>query len=205
MMNGAQLPVLVPGWTVKDWDPMDSFEFNKIAGAVLSALLIAFGSSTLFEIMGSGHASHDKPGYQLEVKAAAASAGGKTAAPQFDAAQVVALVATADAGAGAGVFARCKSCHLTEKSGRSLPTGPNLWGVVGRRIGTAATYDKYSPAFKGQDGAWDYASLAKYLHNPRDYIPNNRMSFAGIKDTAQLASLIAYLRSLADTPAPLPN
>lgn len=184
---------------------MDSLEFNKIAGAVLSALLLAFGSGTLLDIFTAGHASHEKPGYELEVKTAAASGpAGQAAGPTFDPAKIVAMIAKADPAVGAGVFARCKSCHLTDKSGKALPTGPNLWGVVGRNVG-GSSYERYSPAMKNHGGTWEYDSLAKYLHNPRDFVPNNRMSFAGVKDDAQLASLIAYLRTLSDSPKALPN
>ena len=185
---------------------MDSFEFNKIAGGVLAALLLAFGSGTVIEIFGgSGHGDHDKVGYKLEVKAAAADGGAaKPAKAAFDPAKVVAQVAKADAGAGAGVFARCKSCHSIDKSGKSTPTGPNLWGIVGRKMGGSSTFTRYSSVFKGKDGKWDYKSLVGYLRDPRGFLPGNRMSFAGIKDEGQLASLIAYLRTLSDKPAPLP-
>jgi cytochrome c len=185
---------------------MDSFEFNKIAGAVLSALLVAFGSSTLIYEMKIGQAKTDKAGYTLDVKVASSDPGAaKEAPPAFDAARVVAQIAKADPAAGAGVYARCKSCHLVDKSGRSTPAGPNLWDIIGRNRASVATYTNYSSAMKGKEGTWTYESLANYLHNPRGYIPNNRMSFAGIKDEGQLASLIAYLRTLSDTPKPLPN
>ncbi|MFM1813767.1 MAG: hypothetical protein RLZ98_462 [Pseudomonadota bacterium] len=185
---------------------MDSFEFNKIAGAVLSALLVAFGSGTLLEVLGAGDSSYEKPGYELEVQTAAATTdAGKPEAAAFDPAKVVSMVAQTDPKVGAGVFARCKSCHSVDKSGKSTPTGPNLWGVVGRKVGGQASYDKYSSALKAKDATWDYKLLAEYIHNPRATIPGNRMSFAGLKDEGQLAGLIAYLRTLSDNPPALPN
>jgi cytochrome c len=54
-------------------------------------------------------------------------------------------------------------------------------------------------------GKWDFAHLATYLNNPRTTVPNNRMAFPGIKDNAELADLLAYLRTLSDSPVPLPN
>ncbi len=187
---------------------MDSFEFNKIAGAVLAALLLIFGTATLLDIAGGGHGpghgDHDKVGYKLEVDRTASAAKPGKKAPAFDPASVVKLIAKADPKVGAGVFGRCKACHLVDKSGRSLPTGPNLWGIVGRKIAAGATYKRYSPAFKKQSGEWTYERLVQYLRDPRGFIPGNRMSFAGIRDATELAGLIAYLRTLSDKPVPLP-
>ena len=85
---GEQNKLAAPSLILKGWGPMDSFEFNKIAGAVLSALLIAFGSSTLIELMGAQHSGHEKPGYELEVKTASADpgAGASAASPRAPAA-----------------------------------------------------------------------------------------------------------------------
>ena len=42
------------------------------------------------------------------------------------------------------------------------------------------------------------------LANPRGYIPGTAMSFAGLSRDQQRADVIAYLRTLADSPKPLP-
>jgi hypothetical protein len=52
---------------------------------------------------------------------------------------------------------------------------------------------------------WDYEHLAAYLHDPKGAIPGNKMAFPGIKDNAELADVIVYLRKLSDNPAPLPQ
>jgi cytochrome c len=58
---------------------------------------------------------------------------------------------------------------------------------------------------KGKGGTWDWAHLATYLHNPREAVSGNRMAFPGVKDNAELADLLAYLRTISDAPVALPN
>ena len=90
-----------------------------------------------------------------------------------------------------------------DKGGKAL-VGPNLYGVVGRDIASNADFPKYSAALKGQKGPWTLDKLAAYLHDPRAAIPGNQMAFAGVKNNADLANLVLYLRSLSDSPVPLP-
>jgi cytochrome c len=186
---------------------MDTFEFNKIAGASLAALLLAFGGGTIADIFtGSGHGGdqHAKPGYVLPVTA---SKGGATpaAAPEaFSFAKVAPLLKTASAENGADVFKRCTACHTPQKGGKP-GTGPNLWGIVGRDIASSPDFPRYSPAMKGHKGNWTLEELAKYVHDPRGTVPGNQMAFAGIKSNEELADLLAYLNTLSDSPKPLPN
>ena len=182
---------------------MDTWEFNKIAGAVLSALLVAFGSSTVLEILSQSHAAH-KPGYELPFQAPAESASSASTEKPFSFSEVAPLLKSASAESGQVVFKRCTACHTPEKDGPAR-VGPNLWGVVGRDVASSSSFPRYSPAMKGKKGKWDFESLGNYLHDPRGYIPGNQMSFAGVKDNQELADLLAYLRTQSDSPAPLPN
>ena len=116
---------------------------------------------------------------------------------------VVALVAKATPANGQEVFRACQACHTVEKGG-GVKTGPNLFGIVGRKVGGVAGF-QYSPDFTGKTTSWTYEELAKFLHNPKGYAPNTKMVFRGVEDPAELADLISYLRSLADSPAPLPK
>jgi cytochrome c len=180
---------------------MDTFEFNKIAGAVLAALLLAVGTTTFIEIRMSHKA--EKPGYTLPVKVAATP--GEAAKPQeaFSVEKVVAMLPKASAEAGQAAFKKCTTCHTPNKGGRN-GTGPNLWGIVGRNIGGEPGFN-YSEAVKSKGGTWTYDHLVSYLHDPKGYIPGNKMAFAGVKDPAELADLVAYLRTLNDNPPPLPQ
>jgi cytochrome c len=92
---------------------------------------------------------------------------------------------------GMAVFRRCTACHTIAPSG-AHGIGPNLHGVVGRAVGRAAGF-AYSPALSAHGGVWDEATLDAYLANPRQAIPGNRMTFAGISEPAERQALILYL------------
>lgn len=184
---------------------MDSLELNKIAGGVLLALLVIFVPKTLINEL-----SHHGPvtgGYQLPQPdgSAPADGGEPAAAPKgFDAAEVVARVGDASPDDGKAAFRACAACHSAEK-GAASKAGPNLYGVVGRALGSVGDFGGYSDIIKSKGGEWTYEALAEFLHAPRGYLPGTRMVFNGVSDNATLADLIAYLRSLADSPAPLPE
>jgi cytochrome c len=125
------------------------------------------------------------------------------AALAFSADRVVALLASADAEAGARQFRICTVCH-TARYGEPPRIGPNLWNIVGGRTAAAPAF-AYSQPLLARGGTWTYAALASYLHNPRGDMPGTKMAFAGIKDEQRLADLIAHLRTLADKPVPLPG
>lgn len=211
---------------------MDNFELTKIAGAVLAALLLIFGGKTLIEMRSEGRPvvvgyalpggepaaapeTNDKAAAETKDAAAvdgkkaevAAPADGKAdaaAAPAADGgSDIVALLVKANADNGKGAFSKCKSCHVVEK-GKASTVGPNLWGVVNRPKGASEGF-KYSEALKAKGGEWTFENLSAFLRNPKGYIAGTKMVFAGIKDPAEEADLIAYLATLADTPVPLPK
>lgn len=180
---------------------MDSFELNKIAGAVLSALLIIFGTSTVIELATTPHGGdgeHEIVGFMLPAPGAEGEAAGdhaEAAPAAFDAAKVAALVAEASAEKGEGHFKKCKACHTAEQGGANK-VGPALWGVVGRPKGTADGFGGYSAAMQEKGGEWDLEALAAFLHKPKDYLPGTKMNFAGFKKDEQVAELLAYLSTL---------
>lgn len=185
---------------------MDSFYFNKIAGAVLAALLVAFGSGTLAGIIRGGHDDHGhgKPGFALAVKDAPAASTGAAAPAAFSFATIAPLLKTASAEDGRGVFAACRACHTVDKGGKP-GQGPNLYGVVGRDVASNPDFPRYSAAMKSHKGQWTLENLAAYLHDPKGAVPGNQMAYAGVKSNPDLASLLLYLRGQSDSPVPLPN
>jgi cytochrome c len=181
---------------------MDSFEFNKIAGAVLAALLVIFGVSTALDTFKSSHGHGPKlVGYELPK--AAPGGGPAVAEAAFNPATVLAAVAKGNVESGQGVFKKCAACHTPDKGGKN-GTGPNLWGIVSRAVGNSDGF-AYSPVIKGKGGNWTWANLAAYLNDPKGYAPGNKMAFAGVKDASEMADLLAYLRTMADSPVELPK
>ena len=55
---------------------------------------------------------------------------------------------------------------------------------------------QYSADHKKLGVTWDAATLDKYLTNPRAMVPDTTMVYAGLKDDAKRADLIAYLETL---------
>jgi len=105
----------------------------------------------------------------------------------------IARAADGDADAGQKVFNACKACHTIEAGGPNR-VGPNLHGVVGRKVGTVAGFG-YSPALKDGDFVWDDQRLDGYLKDPKGALPGNKMAFAGIRNDTQRADLVAFLKS----------
>ena len=98
----------------------------------------------------------------------------------------------ADADQGKEVFARCQMCHALEANAGAKP-GPDLHGLFGRKAGSLSGF-AYSPAMKDSGVTWGADTLAKFLRDPRDFIPGNRMGFPGVKNAEDLDDLLAYLK-----------
>lgn len=98
----------------------------------------------------------------------------------------------ADSAAGQIVFNRCKICHAIDPAAGNR-VGPNLHALFGRKAGTAPGFN-YSAAMKDSGITWEEEALAKYLRDPRAFLPGNKMAFPGIKDDTELADLLAYLK-----------
>jgi cytochrome c len=101
---------------------------------------------------------------------------------------------------------KCAACHTFDKGGPAR-VGPNLWGVVGRPVATAAGFS-YSDAMKGKSKAtpnWSFDALDDFLTNPQVKVPGTRMTFAGLPDQQERANVIDYLHTLNDNPLPLPK
>lgn len=105
---------------------------------------------------------------------------------------------TGDVANGEKVFMICKSCHTTVQGGSDM-TGPNLWGVFGRKAGTEGSF-KYSDGLKAAGFVWDPAHVDTWITNPKAMIPDTKMSFAGVKDPKDRVDLIAYLKSETSAP-----
>ena len=179
---------------------MNSFELNKVLGAVLGTCLVLLALNIGANALFSPH-KPAKPGYMIAVKA---ENEGGTAAAKPAAKPIGELLAHADVEKGKNVARQCQACHTLGK-GEPNRVGPNLYNIVGDERGKGKNGFNFSSAMKAKGGEWSYDELNKFLTNPRDYIPGTAMTFAGISNDQQRADVIAYLRTLSDSPKPLPK
>lgn len=178
---------------------MDSFELNKIAGAVLFALLVFFGTRVLTDILFAAHPP-EKPGYEVALPDAAET--DEKAAETTQAQPLPVLLAGASADKGERTAKKCSACHTFDAGGPNR-IGPNLHGIVGKQLASVEGFN-YSEALKTKGGSWGYDELNAFLRSPKGFVPGTKMAFAGIKNDQDRANLILYMRSLGGNPPPLP-
>lgn len=181
---------------------MDSFEINKLLGGLLATVFVMFSVTIVADSLFAAHAP-EKPGYIIE--ALEPDAGGPVA-PGAEPEPIAVLLASADINAGQTAFRKCQACHTVENGGANR-VGPNLWDIVNRPIASheGFSYSAGMRNFAEGGKVWDYEHLSGFIMAPRSYVPGTAMAFGGIKNRQEEANLIAYLRTLSDNPAPLPE
>ncbi len=183
---------------------MDSFELNKIIGAILGTLLFVMGVGFIAEAIyapiegvGQGYVLPEPEGGE------AAGDGGE---PEVPAEPLGVLLASASAENGAAASRKCQGCHTFEQGGANKQ-GPNLYDAVERLIGSHDGF-AYSDAFNAlrEEGrTWTYDELNGFLINPREHIPGTKMNFPGVRTAEERADILAYLQTLSASPKPFPE
>lgn len=175
---------------------------NMIMGTLLASFLGVLGLREVANAVYDTHAP-EKPGYTVEVEAAP-TPGADTAPKPIDWGVVLADAAALPEliAKGEKLHTACKSCHTFEPGGAN-GTGPALYGIVNRVSGTHPGF-AYSDPMKAHAAPWTYDELAHFIAAPATYIRGTKMSFAGYRRQEDQIALVAYLRTLAPSPAPLP-
>ena len=180
---------------------MDSFELNKIIGAVLLTALIIIGlnkfADFLFHI--------DKPeqsAYKIEGLETVDVANVSVEKKVEEKVNIVQLLSLGDIAHGEKVFKKCSACHMVAADGKNM-IGPNLWGVIGRNAGSITDYN-YSKAMIAYGKEWTFEEMNAYLIKPQAYIKGTKMAFAGLRKEKDRASVILFMNSKSNNPKPLP-
>ena len=180
---------------------MDSFELNKIIGAVLLVALLVIGigkvSNLVFKVN-----KPEKSNYKVELDVESAETKGDEEPVQREIVDIAALLSTGDLAHGEKVFKKCSACHSI-KSGGVNKIGPALYNVVGRKVGVLDDY-KYSKALTEYEKNWSFEELNGFLLKPKDWIKGTKMAYAGLRKEKDRASVILYLNKYSDSPLPLP-
>lgn len=183
---------------------MDSFELNKIAGAVLFTILVILSLGIVADAI-YGASKPEKPGFEI---AAIEPEDGHSTGAGGEAPVVVPIavrLASADPVKGEADAKKCLACH-TLAQGEPAKVGPNLYNIVGGPMAHQAGF-AYSDAIlkkKAEGGTWTFENLDHFLMNPKAFIPGTKMTFIGVKKDTERADVIDYLRTLSASPVPLP-
>lgn len=180
---------------------MDSFEWNKVAGGVLGTVLfvmvVRVATEAVFHVEPPAKMAYVVEGVQQAPKPEAPKPKAEPL-PEFAKA-----IPMADAQKGMTIAMKCGVCHDWTKGGPNK-VGPNLYGIIGRERASHPGFD-YSAAMKNKPGNWTYAALFTYLKSPAMFVPGNKMAFPGLPSAQDRLDLLAYMRTWADSPPPLPS
>ncbi|NND40567.1 MAG: cytochrome c family protein [Rhodobacteraceae bacterium] len=168
----------------------DTMTMTKIVGGFCGAFLVFLLGGFFAEFIYHEAESHDGEHHQAYTIAVAdgGDGGGDEEAVPF-----AEVYAAADAASGERLFRQCQACHKVEDGANG--TGPHLYGVVGRNVGSVGGYS-YSGNLVAVAETWTPENLDGFLADPKGWAPGTKMGYAGMKSVEDRANLIAWLDSL---------
>jgi len=173
--------------------------FNTVAGCVLASALFAMVLGKVSNALVHPH-KLEKPAIAVSDEAPTTAVA---AAPAQELPPIGPKLAGANVEAGKAIFQKqCFTCHTVDKGGPNK-VGPNLWGVVGRKKGSHAGFS-YSSGMEAKGGDWTYEDINHMIFKPPAFIKGTKMAFAGLPKEQERADVIAFLRTMSDSPQPLP-
>jgi len=173
--------------------------FNTVAGCILASALFAMVVGKVSNAVVHPH-KLDKPALAVADEAPTQAVA---AAPPQELAPIGPKLAGANVEAGKAIYMKqCFTCHTIDKGGPNK-VGPNQWDIVGRKKASHEGFS-YSSALQAKGGDWTYEDINHMIFKPQAYVRGTKMAFAGLPKEQERADLIAYLRTMADSPKPLP-
>ncbi len=95
---------------------------------------------------------------------------------------------------GETLFAsNCGGCHKLG-DGTSHRIGPDLWGIVNRKVASADGYRDYSAALRARGGSWTEQGISDFIKDPQAAVPGTGMEFMGLADPDARAKIIDYIK-----------
>jgi len=170
---------------------------NKIIVSIVFALILILGINKITDAIYYVK-KPEKSAYQA---ASVETVSSTTDENKTESGDIMALFASTSAADGAKVFKKCAACHSITQGGANK-IGPALWGVIGRKAGSASNY-KYSKAMAAYGKAWTFEEMNGFLIKPKDWIKGTKMSFAGLKNANERAAVILYMNESSDNPLPI--
>lgn len=179
---------------------MSNLESNKIFAALLVAGITGMMTGFIAnKVVKSEDLKEDAFPIEVADSLGGAAVPEKPKGPE----PILAMLADADITRGERLSKACAACHSFDKGGANR-IGPNLWNVVNASKGAhdGFTYSSTMAAFGGQ---WGYQELNHFLWKPKDYMPGTKMNYIGLRKPEDRADMIAWMRTLHDTPPALPS
>jgi cytochrome c len=175
---------------------------NKIVVSIIFVIIVVVGinkiSNKIFHVQ-----KPEKSAYQIANASSSEESEISKSTNSTDtvSGDILVLMTSVSAAEGKKIFKKCTACHSIAKSGGNK-IGPALWGVLGRKAGSISGY-KYSKAMVLYGKLWSFEEMNGFLTKPKEWVKGTKMSFAGLKNSKERASLILYMNENSSSPLPL--